>query len=76
MNLMKRSSVERGTRGGVRASKGVGASVGASSLLALNPWTGPWPASSSYSPVGSAEGLIQRLRRAQDPRAIAIDIGL
>ena len=66
--------MEEGTRGGIGASGGVGASVGASSLPALNPRTGPWPASSSCSPVGSAGGLTRGLRRARDPGAIAMEI--
>ena len=57
INLVKRSSVEERTRDGVGASGGVGALVGASLLLALNPQTEPWPASSSYSLVGSAREL-------------------
>ena len=74
MNLVKRFLVEEGTRGGVGASGGVGALVEASSLPALNPRTGPWPASSSYSPMGLAGGLTQGLRQAQDPGAIAMKI--
>ena len=66
--------MEEGTRGGVGASGRVGALVGASSLPALNPRTRPWPASLSCSPMGSAGGLTQRLRRARDPGAIAMEI--
>ena len=57
MNLMKRSLVDGEIRGEVRASKGVGASVGALLLPALNPRTGPWPASSSDSSVRLARRL-------------------
>ena len=74
MNLVKRSSIKRGTKSGVKASGGIRASVGASLLPALNPQTEPWPASSSYSLVGSARGLTQGLRLAQDPGAIAMEI--
>ena len=74
MNVVKRSLMEGGTRGRVRAFGGVEASVEASSLPALNPRIGPWPASSSYSSMGSAGGLMRGLRRAQDPGAIAIKI--
>ena len=74
MNVVKRSLVEKRTRGGVKASGGVGALVRASSLPALNLWTEPWPANSSYSPVRLAEGLTQGLRQAQDPGAIAMEI--
>ena len=66
--------MEEGTRGGVGAFGGVRALVEASLLPALNPRTGLWPASSSYSLVGSAGGLTQGLRQAQDPRAIAMEI--
>ena len=66
--------MEEGIRGGVGASGGVRALVGASLLPALNPRTGPWPASSSCSPVGSAGGLTWGLCRAQDPGAIAMEI--
>ena len=74
MNLVKKSLVEEGTRGGVGAFEGIGALVGASLLPALNPWTGPWPASLSYSPVGSAGGLTRGLRQARDLEAIAMEI--
>ena len=74
MNLVKRSLVEERTRVGVGASEGVGALVGASLLPALNSQTGPWPASSSCSPIGLVGELTQGLRRAQDPGAIAIEI--
>ena len=72
--MVKRSLVERGTRGGVGASRGVGALVGASLLPALNPRIGPWPASLFYSLVESAGGLTQELCQAQDPGAIAMKI--
>ena len=61
MNLVKRSLVEGGIRGGKKASGGVKASIRASLLSALNPRTGPWPASLSYSSVRLAGGLTQRL---------------
>ena len=56
--------MEREIRGRIGASKGVRTLVEASSLLVLNPWTGPWPASSSCSSVRSARGLIQGLYEA------------
>ena len=62
MNLVKKSLVEGGTRGRIRASGGVRASVGASLLPALNPQTGPWPANSSCSSMKSVEELTQGLR--------------
>ena len=66
--------MEEGTRDGVGASGGVGALIEASSLPALNPRTGPWPVSSSCSPVELAERLTQGFRRARDPGAIAMKI--
>ena len=74
MNLVKRSSVKEETRGGIKAFGGIGASVGALSLTALNPRTGFWRASSSYSPVRLAGGLTQGLYQARDPGAIAMEI--
>ena len=72
MNLVKRSLEVGGTKGGVGASGGVEASVGASSLPALDLLTKLWPASSSSSPAGSAGVLTRGLRRVvQDPRAFA-----
>ena len=73
MNLVKRSLEVEGTRGGVEASGGVGASVGALLLLALDLFAGSWaPASSFSSPAGSTGVLTQGLRRvARDPGAIA-----
>ena len=71
MNLMKRSLKVGGTRGGVGALRGVGASL--LSALYLLPWA---PASSSCS-VGLTGGLMQGLRQVvQDPGAIAKDGGL
>ena len=61
-------------RGGVGASGGVRALVGTSLLPALNLWTEPWPASSSYSPVVLAGRLMQRFCQARDPGAIAMEI--
>ena len=74
MNLVKRFLVEEGIRGGVEASRRVGALVGASLLPMLNLRIEPWPASSSCSPVELAEGLTQGLYQAQDHRAIAMEI--
>ena len=71
---MKRSLVKRGIRDRVGASKEIEALVGALLLSALNLWTGPWPASLSYSPVKWAGGLTQGFCQAQDPKAIAIEI--
>ena len=59
MNLVTRSLVEEGIRGGVEAFREVEALVGASLLPALNSPTGFWPASSSFSPVRFARGLTQ-----------------
>ena len=73
-NLVKRSLVEEGTRGRVGASREVGALVGVLLLPALNSRTGPWSASLSCSPIGLAEGLMQGLRQARDPGAIAMEI--
>ena len=61
MNLVKRSLVKEETRDGVGAFGGVGASVGASLLLTLNPRTGLWLASSPCSLVELAKGLTQEL---------------
>ena len=74
MNLVKKSLVEEGTRGGVKASGGVEALVKASLLLTLNLLTGLWPANSSCSPIRLAGRLTQELCQAQDPRTIAIEI--
>ena len=71
---MKRSLVEGGIKGEVRASGRVRALVEASLLSALNLWTEPWPVNSFCSPVGSAKGKTQGLRQAQDPGAIAMEI--
>ena len=74
INLVKRSLVEERTRGRVGAFRGVKALVGALSLPAVNSWIGPWPASSSYSPMRLAGRLTQELRRARDPGAIVMEI--
>ena len=74
MNLVKRSSVERGTKSRIRASGRVEALVGVSLLLALNPQIRPWSASSFCSPVGLAGGLTQGLHRVQNSGAIAMEI--
>ena len=73
MNLVKRSSEVGGTRGGVGASGGVRASVGASLLPALDLLIGPLaPASLSSSPARLTRVLTQGLRRVvQDLEAIA-----
>ena len=73
MNLVKRSLEVGGTRGGVEASGGVGASVRALLLPALDLLAGPSapPSLSSYL-AGSTGVLTQGLRRVvRDPRAIA-----
>ena len=62
MNLVKKSLVERGIRGGVGAFGGVEALVRVSSLSTLNLRTGPWPANSFCSPMESTGGLTQGLR--------------
>ena len=70
MNFVKKSSMGE-TRGGIRASRGVRALLLPTSDLP----TGPWGlASSSCSSVGSAKGLLQELRQAQDPGAIAMKL--
>ena len=58
-----------GTKGGVRASEGIGASL----LPTLDPLAGPWaPASSFSSSAESTKVLIQGLRRiVRDLEAIA-----
>ena len=71
MNLVKRSSEVRRTRGRVGVLGGVGVSLLLTSDLL--PWA---PTSSSYS-VGLTGGLTQLLRRVvQDPGTIAKDGGL
>ena len=60
-----------GIRGGVEASRGVGALLLPASDLLVEPWG---LASSSCSPVGSAGGLLRGLRRVQDPGAIANEL--
>ena len=74
MNLIKRSLIEGGTRDRVEASGEVETLVGASSLPALNPQTGPWPASSFYSPMGSAGELTRGLHQVRDSGAITMEI--
>ena len=60
-----------GIKDGVGASGGVGASsLPASDLLAVL-----WGLASSFcSPVGLAGGLLQGLRQARNPGAIAIEL--
>ena len=70
MNFVKRSLEGRGTRSGVVTSGGVEALVGASLLPTLDFLAGLWLASSSSSSVELAGVLMQRLRRAQNPRAM------
>ena len=70
MNLVKRSLVGGGTRGGVGASR----EVEVSSLPMLDPLAGFWPTSSFCSPAGSVGELTQGLRQARDPRTIAIEL--
>ena len=74
INLVKKSLIEGGTRGGIGAFKEIRALIRASLLLALNSWTGPWPANLSCSLVRLARGMMQGLRRPQDPGAIAMEI--
>ena len=74
MNLIKKSSVEKGIRGGIGASKEVRALVRALLLLTLNLWTKSWPVSSSCFPMRLARGLIQGFYQAQDFGAIIIEI--
>ena len=67
---MKRSSI-RGTRGGVRASRGVGASL----LLAPDLPAEPCElANSSCFLVGLAGGLLQGLHQAQDSGVITMEL--
>ena len=54
------SLVERRKRGGIGASKKVGALIGTLLLSILNLLTEFWPASSSYSLVRLARELTQR----------------
>ena len=74
MNLVKKSLVEEGTRGRVRASGGVKVLIKASLLPALNFRTRHRLASSSCSLVESVERLTQRFRQARDPGAIIMEI--
>ena len=62
-----------GTRGGVEVSGGVRALLLPVSDLSAEPWG---QASSSYSPVKSAGGLLQRLYWIQDPETITIELWL
>ena len=72
MNFVKKSLEIEGIRGGVEAFKGVGASVRALLLSALDLLAGPWVLGNSFSsPVGSTKVLMQGLREARDYRAIA-----
>lgn len=71
MNMVKRSLVEEEIRGGIGASRGVGALVKAIWLPILDLLPRPWPASSSCSSVGFVGKLRQDLCRAQDLGAIA-----
>ena len=72
MNLVKKSSEIGGTRGGVEASGGIRASVGASSLPALDLLAGPLAlASSSSFPTGLTGVLTRGLRQGRDPGTIA-----
>ena len=66
--------MKRETRGRVEASGKVKALVETLLLPTLNLLTGPWPASSSCSPIRLAGGLMQKLHQAQDLGAIAIEI--
>ena len=66
MNLVKRSSKVGGTRGGVRASGGVKASIGASLLPTLDLFARLWVlASSSSSSAKSTKVWTQSLRRIE-----------
>ena len=70
INFVKKSLVG-GTRGRVGASRGVEALLLPASDLFAEPWR---LASSFCSPMGLAKRLLQGLRQAQDPGAIAMKI--
>ena len=76
MNFVKKSLVGEikgrvGALGRVKALERIGALL----LLAFDFFVRLWGlASSSCSLVGSARGLLQGLRQARDPGAIAIEI--
>ena len=60
-----------GTRGGVGASRGIGALL----LPTSNLFTMLWGlVSSSCSQMGLAGGFLQEFCQARDPRAIAIEL--
>ena len=71
---MKKFLMKRGIRGGVRASKEVRALVRTLSLPILNFRIRFWLTSSSYSLIGLAKELMQRLHQARNLGAIAIKI--
>ena len=61
--------------GGIRGRIGASGGVGASLLPASDLLSGLCGLASSFcSPVGSAGRLLQGLRRAQDPGAIAMEL--
>ena len=72
MNCVKRSLVEEGTKGGVRASRELKASKGVGALLVpiLDLVVGPWWSASLSCSMRLAEGLTQELHQMRDPRAI------
>ena len=75
INFVKRFLAGGGTKSRVGASRGVGGSVRALLLLMLNLFARPWaPASLSCSLAESNGGLAQKLRQAQDLRAIATEL--
>ena len=75
INLVKKSSVERGIKSRVRSFEEIGALVGASSLPVLDFFARFWaPASLSSSLTGSAKVLTQGLWQAQDLVAIAMEL--
>ena len=75
INLIKKFLVERGIRGGIRASEGVRTLLRASLLPTLDPFAGFWALPSLFcSSTGLFGGLTEGLRQVQDPRAIAIEL--
>ena len=74
MNLVKKSLVERETRGRVRAFEEIEALLRASLLSMLNLLTRPWPASLFCSLVKLAGELTQKFCQILDPGTIAMEI--
>ena len=74
MNLVKKSSVEGGTRGKIGAYKEVKTLIGVSLLPTLKSLTKLWLANSSCSLMRLVGELMQGFHQIQDLRAIAMEI--